>query len=88
MSMNTAAEVLLIIVSAVLSIFLIVAIIAMVYVIKIAKQVRQITDHAENVAESMEAAASTFKKTATPLAFLKIVGSIVENASRARKRRG
>jgi len=86
--MNTAAEVLLIIVSSVLAVFLIVAIIAMVYVIKIGKQVKHITEHAENVAESMESAANTFKKTATPLAFLKIVGSIVEGATRSRKRKG
>ncbi len=86
--MDTAAEILVIIVSAVLAVFLVVAIIAMVYVIKIGKQVKHITGHAENVAESMESAANTFKRTATPLAFLKIVGGIVENATRSRKRKG
>jgi uncharacterized membrane protein len=86
--MNTAAEVLLIIVSAVLAIFLIFAIIALVYIIKIAKRVNAITQHAENVAESMESAAYTFKRAASPLAFLKIVGSIVENASRSRRKKG
>ena len=85
--MDTASEILVIIVSAVLAVFLVVAIIALVAIIKLVKQVKQITAHAENVAESMESAASAFQKTATPLAFLKIIGNIVEHAGRARKRR-
>jgi hypothetical protein len=85
--MNTASEVLVIIVSSILAIFLIVLIIAVVYTIKILKQVRRITDRAENVAGSVEAAASTFERAASPLAVLKIVGSIVGQASKMRKRK-
>jgi len=86
--MDTAAEVLLIVVSSVLSIFLIVGIVALVYVVKILKQIKLITDRAENVAESMESAPDTFKKTATPIAILKLVGNIVDQASRVRKKKG
>jgi len=87
MDMNTASEALLIIVSTVLSIFLIVLIITFIYLNKILKQVKRITDHAENVAESVEAAANTFEKTASPLAILKIIGGIVDQATKARKRK-
>ncbi|MGH7156566.1 MAG: hypothetical protein ACREGG_00385 [Candidatus Saccharimonadales bacterium] len=86
--MNTASEVLVIIVSSVLAIFLLVLIVCLVYVVKILKQVRRITYRAENVADSVEAAASAFERTASPLAILKIVGNIIEQTTRIRKRRG
>ena len=56
--------------------------------IKIAKRVRNTTTHAENVADSMEDAAYAFRKTATPLAFLRLVSNIVEHTSRGRKKKG
>jgi predicted PurR-regulated permease PerM len=86
--MNTASETLLIIVSSVLSIFLVVLIIALVYIIKILKQVKRVTDRAENVADSVEAAAAVFEKTASPLAILKIVGNIIEQTTRIRRKKG
>jgi len=85
--MDTASQALLIIVSTVLSIFLLASIIALVYIVKILKQVRRITAHAENVAESVEAAANTFEKAASPVAVLKIIGNIVDQASKMRKRK-
>ncbi len=86
--MDTAAQALLIIVSSVLSIFLIVGIVALVYLVKVLKQIRRITEKAENVAESVESAANTFERTASPLAILKVIGSIIDNASKMKKRRG
>lgn len=86
--MNTASEVLVIIVSSILAIFLVVLIICLIYAIKILKTVRRITDRAENVAGSVEAAASAFERTASPLAILRIVGNIIEQTTRIRKRRG
>jgi heme/copper-type cytochrome/quinol oxidase subunit 2 len=86
--MNTASEVLVIIVSSILAIFLIVLIVAGVYAVKVLKQVRRITERAENVAGTVEAAASTFGRAASPLAVLKIIGSIVEHSSKFRKRKG
>lgn len=86
--MDTAAEILVIIVSAVLAVFLIVLIVALVQGIKILKQVKKITARAENVADSMEAAAAAFERTASPLAVLKVIGNIVEQTTRIRKRKG
>jgi cytoskeletal protein RodZ len=86
--MDTAAEVLLIIVSSVLSIFLVVLIIAGVWFIKVLKQTRKLMEHAENVADSVEAAASAFERTATPLSVLKIISGIIGQASRQKKRKG
>jgi competence protein ComGC len=85
--MDTASEALLIIVSTVLVIFLIVSIVALVYVIKVLKQLKRITQHAENVVESVESAANTFEKAASPVAILKLLGNIVEQTNRFRKRK-
>lgn len=77
----------MIIVSAVLAIFLVVLIIVLVQANKILKQVRYITARAENVVDSMEAAASAFERTASPLAIIRIIGNIMEQTSKIRKRK-
>jgi gas vesicle protein len=86
--MDTASEVLLIIVSSILAIFLIILIAAIVYVLKILRQVKRITERAETVAGSVEAAATAFGKTATPLTVLRIIGTIVSQANKSRKGKG
>ena len=86
--MNTASEVLLIIVSSVLAIFLAFLIVTLVYVIKILKQVKKITLHAENVVDSVEAATSAFERAASPLAVIRIIGNIIEQTAKiSRKKR-
>jgi len=85
--MNTASEILVIIVSSILTIFLIVLIVALVYTVKILKQIRRVTERAENVAGTVEAAAASFERVASPLAVLKVIGSIVEHTARMRKRK-
>lgn len=84
--MDTTAEVLLIVVSSVLSVFLILLIIALVFCISVMRRVKKIIDHAENVAGSVEAAASAFEKTATPLAVFKFISKIVAHAQKHNKR--
>jgi predicted PurR-regulated permease PerM len=85
--MNTAAEVLLIVVSSVLSIFLVVLIIFFVYAIKVIKQLRRITERADNVTASVEAAATTFEKAASPLALVKLLSNIVDQTSKMRRKK-
>ncbi len=86
--MNTASEILVIIVSSVLAIFLIVLIIVLIQASKLIKQVKRVTVRAENVADSMEAAASAFERTASPIAIIKIIGNIIDQTTRSRKRKG
>lgn len=85
--MNNTAVVTLIVVSAALTILLILLSIALGYFISILKQVKRITVHAENVAGTMESAASTFEKAASPLAVLKIIGGIINQASKMKSRK-
>jgi cytoskeletal protein RodZ len=86
--MDTAAEILLIIVSAVLTIFLLVLIFVGVWTVKLIKQAKRVLEHAENVADSVEAAASAFERTATPLSVLKIISNIIGQTSRTKRKRG
>ena len=86
--MDTAAEVLLIIVSAVLAIFLVVLIIVGVWAVKLIKQARRVMMHAENVADSVEAAASAFERSATPLSVVRLIGNIIGQTAKHRKKRG
>ena len=83
--MDTASEILVIIVSSILAIFLIVLIVALVFVIKVLKQLRRITERAENVAGSVEAAASAVGKAASPLAILKLIGNIVSHSNKRKR---
>jgi predicted PurR-regulated permease PerM len=86
--MDTAAETLLIVVSSALTVFLIVLIVAISYFISILKQVKKITAQAENAVDSIESAANTLKNTASPLAVLKLIGNIVNQASKMSRKKG
>jgi len=85
--MNDTAVITLVVVSAALVVFLILFSIALGYFISILKQVKRITVRAENVADTVESAASTFEKAASPLAVLKVIGNIVESASKFKRKR-
>lgn len=85
--MNTAEQILVIIVSSVLAIFLIVLIAALIYIIKLVKQLRRVAERAENVAGSVESAANVFERSASPMMMLKLIGNIVDSASKFKKRK-
>lgn len=84
--MDTAALVLLIIVSSVLSVFLIVLIVAGIYFISVLKQVKRITARAESVADTVESAASALERASSPLAVIKLIGKIVEQTAGFKKK--
>lgn len=77
--MNTAAEVLLLIVSATLTIFLIVAMVAVVKFIQILRDIRRIAQKAEQIADKAEAVGEFFQKTAAPAAILKLIANVVSS---------
>lgn len=86
--MNDTAVVTLIVVSAALVVFLLLLSVALGYTISILKQVKRITARAENVADTVGSAAAAFERTATPLAVLKLVGNIVSQANKFKRKRG
>ncbi len=83
--MDSSTETLVVITSAVLVVFLVLFSVALFFIIMTLRRVRKIVDRAENVAGSVEAAASAFEKSATPLAILKMVSNIVTHAQKKKK---
>jgi len=78
--MDTASEVLLIIVSAVLVIFLMAMIALAYYLITVMKDVKRISQRADNVASAIDSAAHAFERSANSnimcLLFCIIFGSV------------
>jgi hypothetical protein len=77
--MDTATQVLVIIVSTVLTIFLIVFIVLMVLVIKLIKQLKVIVDHAEKAVDSVSTAGEFLRNVSGPLALAKLIRNIMKH---------
>jgi len=84
--MEDTAFWLLIVVSSTLAVFLVLASIALIFFIKLLSSLRRISAKAENVAESVEAAADTFERSAKPMAVLKLVSNIADSVAKFRKK--
>lgn len=85
--MHNAEQILVIIVSSALAIFLIFFIVALAYLIGVLKQIKNLTTKAEVVAESVESAAATVRRSASPLAILRVLAGIFNSAQKARGRK-
>ena len=79
MLMNGAEQVLVIILSGFLALFLLLGIITLALTIKLLKQLRQITAHAETIAEKAEAVTTMVGKAAGPMAIGKLLLGIIES---------
>lgn len=86
MDLDTTQQVLLIILSSALAIFLILSIAVVVTVLTILKKVRLLVDKAEHVIESAETVGRILKKTATPMGIFHVIQSIVSTASNKRSK--
>lgn len=74
--MDTAAEVLLIIVSSVLVIFLLALIAVAYYFISVLRDIKRISQKADTAASAIESAAEAFQRAASPLAYAKLIRKI------------
>lgn len=77
--MNTAALILVIIVSATLTIFLIVTIVLVTLAIKLMKKLHTIADHAEKAVDSVATAGDALRNASGPLAIFKMVRNMAKN---------
>lgn len=77
MDLNTTQQVLLIILSSFLALFLITGIIFGVIAIKIMRHIKRITEKAEQIADKAESVTTFFQQTAGPAAMAKLVSNIV-----------
>ena len=86
--MNTASQVLLIIVSTTLTLFLILSIILIIKFIQILNHVKHITEKAEKIADNAESVSEFFQKTAGPAAIAKLIANITHSFTKGKKKRG
>jgi predicted PurR-regulated permease PerM len=85
MTINDAASILVIIVSAVLVLFLIVAIVATILVAKLVNSARGLVHKAEEFVDSAESAAEALKNVGGPLAAFKLIRNIVKMINKVKK---
>lgn len=83
--MDTTFDVLVIVLSCLLGLFLLAAIVATVLIIKIVGSIKRVVAKGEQVIDSAEAAAEMFKKAAGPFGAFKSLVTIVETVAKHRK---
>lgn len=83
--MDSAEQILVIILSSVLAVFLVLGIILVVKLIQLANKMQEIADTAREVAGNVEAAADMLRKTAGPLALGKFFVNIAETVMKHKK---
>jgi hypothetical protein len=76
--MDTAMQILVIIVSATLTLFLVVAIFALVYIIKIVKSLQRVTDKAEELVDKAEMVGELVGKAAGPVAIGRLITNVAD----------
>lgn len=83
--MDTTFNVLVIVLSSLLGLFLILSIIVAVFVLKLVGSINRIVAKGEQVVDSAEAAAEMFKKASGPLGALRNLVNLVEVVSKHKK---
>jgi hypothetical protein len=78
--MTTTDTVLLIILTSLLSLFFLLSIVAVAMIIRILTSVRRVVARAENVVDSVEAAADVLKDAGGKLAVFKLIKNIIDMA--------
>ena len=83
--MTTTDNVLLIILTSLLSLFFVLSIALVIVLLKLLSSVKRVVGKAEDVVDSVESAAEVLKDTQGRLAFFKLVRNIIKIAKRSRK---
>lgn len=83
--MTTTDNVLLIVLTSLLSLFFVLCIALVIVLLKLLASVKRVVTKAEDVIDSVESAAEVIKDTQGRLAFFKLVRNIVKIVQRSRK---
>lgn len=86
--METATEILVIITSSVLVIFLIGAIFAVVLLIKLINKLRRLADKAESVVDAVESIGDAVKMANSPLRFSRMAQNFADIFKQAKSKKG
>jgi cell division septal protein FtsQ len=80
--MGTTFDILVIVLSVLLGLFLILSITVIIFILRLVSSIRHIVAKGEQVVDSAEAAAEMFKKAAGPLGMLRTLSNIVETVAK------
>lgn len=83
--MNTADEILLILLAVVLVIFIILLIWATVYLLKILKSAKRVMTDAEKIVDSAETVSEVFKNASGPVALVRLVRTLTKVVNKQKK---
>lgn len=83
--MNTTEQILLIILSSFLAIFLALGIVLLTALIKLTKKMQAVADKAHDIADKVEDVSDMFKKTAGPMALGKFFVNIAETVAKHKR---
>lgn len=86
MEINNAAEILVIILSAFLALFLLLGIILTVYLIAITRQIKRITDSAEKAVGDIGSAVSSFVKAISPAVIAQTIKSFINKVKKDKEK--
>lgn len=86
MEIQNASEILLIVVSSVLSIFLIVAIILGIYLIKLTAEIRSLTKRAQSTVDHIDTAVSGVSKILSPMVMANMVTGFFKKFGKKRRK--
>lgn len=82
--MSDAAEILVIIISTFLAIFLLLAVILLVMLIKVTRQIKAVTATARSAAENLSSFTANLSKLASPVLIARAVASAVKQFKKAK----
>jgi biopolymer transport protein ExbB/TolQ len=83
--MNTAFDILVIVLSCLLGIFLILSIISVALVIKLVKSLRQVVAKGEQLVDGAEELAETLKRNAGAFGIMRLIMKFVSTINKAKK---
>jgi accessory gene regulator protein AgrB len=84
--MSSAAEILVIILAVVLSIFLLVGIVLVIYLIRLSYEIRRIAKSAAHAVDTVESAVSNVTRLTSPLVVAEIVGRYIKKFTKTTKK--
>jgi len=84
--MSSAAEILVIILAVVLSVFLIVGIILVIYLIRLSAEIRRIAKTAQNAVSSVESVVSGAAKLTSPMFIAEMIGGYIKKFTKTSRK--
>ncbi len=81
MDLSTAQQILVVILSCALALFLVLGIVAAVLVIRLVQTLRMIASKAEHLVDTAEAVGDAFKRAAAPVGVFKFIHNIADMVS-------